>query len=610
MCGIAGYIGKTPLNSDRRTKILKAMAHRGPDDSGYFEAQVQGSFVQLFHRRLAIIDLDPRSVQPMSRGSGVLCYNGELYNYLELREKLSHDGIQFESTSDTEVLLQCLNVAGTQALDTFEGMWAFAYLNLHENQLVLSRDRFGEKPLFLYQDDTGFYFASELNTLLGLLRIRPSINTDQVYRYLVHGYRSLFKQSDTFFEGVTLLESGHNLLVDLGTLQSHKEAYWGVQREPALGRSYHEVVQDIRESLFKSVELRLRSDVPISFCLSGGVDSNALAGIASKIFNYDVHGFTIAHEDARYSEMDIVKDAVSFLGVEHTAVPLNASDFWEKLRGLIRHHGCPIFTISYYVHSLLMEAMAAAGYKVSVSGTGADEIFSGYYDHHLLYLHSVRDNAELHAKSLKAWSDHIAPTIRNPLLKNPDLYHDNEQFREHVYSSVTRDLNIKNGDWFEPFHERDFGVSLMRNRMLNELFGEVIPGILLEDDLNAMGVSIENRSPFLDRGLFEAMLNIPTDYLLRDGFTKAVLRDAVEGVVEPRVLQNRTKVGFNAPIQELLDINDPVIRRELTKDSPIFDFIKRDRFEELLGTSGQYSNELSKFIFSFVSAKIFLDEFS
>jgi len=373
--------------------------------------------------------------------------------------------------------------------------------------------------------------------------------------------------------------------------------------------SYAGAVAGARERLIQSVKLRLRADVPLAFCMSGGVDSNALISIAKNVFDYDVHGFTITNSDARYEERDMVEHAIAELGIRHTSIPVSVQNFLPRLRTLVRQHDAPVYTITYYAQWLLMESIAEHGYRISVSGTAADELFTGYYDHHLAYLFEVREEPELHAVSRQAWIEHIKPIVRNPFLSNPELFINNPEFRDHIFLDAAGFAEYLTSDWSEAFVEKKFDTSLLRNRMLNELFHEAVPVILHEDDLNAMFFSIENRSPFLDRNLFEFCNTIPTRHLIRDGRAKAVLREAVRGLAPDAVIDNRRKVGFNAPVLDFLDVKQPEVRSYLLDQSPIFDYVSRDRIEALI-TKADLPNSESKFLFYFVNSKMFLEEFA
>jgi len=608
MCGIAGFIGNTPLAQERERACLTVMGHRGPDANGvYRRTASEDRHVCLMHARLNIIDLDARANQPLQRGALTLSYNGEIYNYVELRNRLVEEGETFSTESDTEVLLLALKRWGIGALERCEGMWAFALYDENDGSLVLSRDRFGEKPLYIHQAKEGLYFASEAKFIFAMMGrvLAPDIN--HLHRHMVNGYRSLYKQPATYFKGLEEVARASAVKVTREGASTH--LYWVPQFNPVDTMSYDDAVAQTREAMIESVRMRLRADVPLAFCMSGGIDSNSLISIAKNIFNYDVHGFTIVNTDERYEEQGIVDAAVQQQGLRHSTVDVTTDKFLERLRTLVRAHDAPVLTISYYAQWMLLEAIHDAGYKISVSGTGADELYSGYYDHHLLYLAAVRGDPVRFDQARDEWETHIKPVVRNPLLQDPRAFVDNPGQREHLYLGADEFSEWFVGDWKEAFAEEHYCDDLMRNRMFNELFHETVPPILHEDDLNAMYYSIENRSPFLDRKLCELAYTIPSRHLVQRGMAKVVLRDAMRGIVPDVVLDSHRKVGFNAPIYSFLDISDPKMRKEILCDSPIYDYIRRDRVEALLA-KGHLPNSESKFMFYFLNAKMFLEEFA
>lgn len=609
MCGIAGYFGKNEVDTQRIQVCQERMHQRGPDFTASRSWINQaGNHVHLLHSRLSIIDLDQRSNQPFNVGHKWIALNGELYNYLEVRSALKAEGVQFRTESDTEVLLSAIERYGWSILDKCEGMWAIAVYDEADGSLTLCRDRFGEKPLYIYRDDTGFYFGSELKFITALLGHKLETNCNHLYRYMVNGYKSLYKGSERFFKGLDELSPASLLHLDAGGSES-KEIYWQPNYNPDEGMSFDDAVEGARERLINSMKMRLRADVPLAFCMSGGIDSNSLISIAKRELNYDVHGFTIANDDERYEEQDMVRYSVDELGVRHTSIPMSTNDFLRKLRQLICYHDSPVSTISYYVHWLLMESVASNGYRVCVSGTAADELFTGYYDHHLAYLSEIQHDGDLHSLAKESWEKHIKPTVRNPFLNDPDLFVKCRDFRDHIYLNADVFSAYLVEAWAEPFREEPLSDSLLRNRMLNEMFYEAIPVILHEDDLNSMYYSVENRSPFLDRTLFEHCYSIPSRHLIQNGFSKAVLRKAMRGIVPDGILDNRRKVGFNAPILSLLDVSNKSVREALLDRSCIYEHVQRDKIEKLISKTNLLNSE-SKFLFNFLNSKMFLEEFS
>lgn len=587
------------------------MQRRGPDASGDLSIRTEsGRHVLLLHSRLSIIDLDDRANQPYRAGNTYLSYNGEIYNYLELKRDLETSGIQFTTSSDTEVLARLLAQRGVTALSACEGMWSFAWFDGTSESLLLSRDRFGEKPLYLYQDGEDLYFGSEAKFIFALVGKPLPVNYNHLKRYLVNGYKSLYKKNETFFIGLRELSPGTYLQINgAGERNSHR--YWS----PAFNgfdesMTYERAVEETRARLIRSVELRLRADVPIAFCLSGGVDSNALIAVAKRELGHDVHGFTIMNTDSRYEERDMVEASVRELDLEHTAIPVDTKNFLANLRDLINYHDAPVYTITYYAQWRLMEAIKDAGYKVSVSGTAADELFSGYFDHHNAYLAEMKlHHPARHAEALADWQRVVSPLVRNPFLRDPDYFVNQPAGRDHIYldAEIFSDMLVE--PWREPFREESYSDSLLRNRMANELFHESVPVILHEDDLNAMYFSIENRSPYLDSSLYEWSGSIPTRHLIQDGKAKSVLRDAVRGLAPTEIIGNPRKVGFNAPLHSYLNTQSNSVRDELLEPGPVFDIVRRERIEEMLNLP-ELPNSRSKFLFNFVCAKSFLEEFA
>ena len=586
------------------------MARRGPDASGTAEIALRGQRVCLLHTRLAIIDLDPRSNQPYERDDLVVSYNGEIYNYLEVKADLEVLGETFQTTSDTEVLVAAWRRWGSDCLNRLEGMWAFAIADRRTGTLTFCRDRFGEKPLYLWPRDGRLYFASEIKTLAALAGTRPAVNGTQVRRYLTQGYKSLYKHGDTFFDEIFELPPGTWLTLP-GPNLSPPQFYWNLRHQPR-PMSWDDALAGARERLMRSVELRLRADVPVAFCLSGGVDSTTLAAIAAKKLGADLHCFSVIDKDQRYNEIANINAVVSDLGCRHHVAQTGTEGFFERMDDLVAYHDAPVATISYYVHSFLSQAIHEAGYKVAVSGTGADEIYTGYYDHYSMWLAQMWRRAQIDPavdfeKLLADWKNGFGRYVQNPLLRDPMTFVRNPDQRGHI----TLDQDVFEDMLIEPFHEdfteADFTDELLRNRMLNELFAEVVPVILHEDDANSMHWSVENRSPFLDRHLAEFMFNVPSEFLIGNGFAKRLLRESGAGLVPDEVRLDKRKRGFNASITSLVDLNDTETRSRLLASGPIFEIVDRERFKAFLD-SDMSSNSFSKFLFSFISTRIFLDQ--
>ena len=559
----------------------------------------------LLHSRLSIIDLDPRSNQPFTIGSTTIVYNGEIYNYVELREQLVARGIGLRTQSDTEVLLHYYRLYGEDCLQCFEGMWAFAIFDSSKGSLFLSRDRFAEKPLYYLTNTDGFYFGSEIKFLKVLSSSDLTVNRNHLMRHLAHGYKALYKTDETYYENVCELKYAQSMIVTPDKVH-RPQRYWHPSCEFEDSMTLNDAIEGCREHLFESVRIRLRSDVPLAFCLSGGVDSASLVSIAAKEFNAKLETFSIIDSDERYNEQDNIMATVRDLGCTYNLLQLPQEEALPRLKKLIQYHDVPVATITFYVHSLISESVNQKGFRVSFSGTSADELFTGYYDHFILHLNEVRDCLD-YGDYLASWQKYTGQFARNPIFKNPDLYFDNPNHRDHIFDGSAEVNDYLKDPFEESFSEEKFTDCLLRNRMVNELFHEITPVILHEDDLNSMCYSIENRSPYLDTRLMQFASSIPPRHLIRNGYGKYILRESVKGVLNEQVRLDRRKVGFNASINSIIDLQDPEVRSYLLDpNAEIFEIINRERMVQLLDQF-PIPNHLSKFIFNFVNARIFLE---
>ena len=569
-----------------------------------FHATVGGNTASLLHTRLSIIDLDARSNQPLVQDGFAIVFNGEIYNYREVRSELVRLGHTFRTESDTEVLLTAYRVWGETCVDRLEGMWAFAILDLKRQRLVLSRDRFGEKPLLYAERNGTLFFASETKALAALMGQRPRANVARIRRFLVNGYRSLFKHDETFHEGVRMLPAAHTAVV---TAPRHVDPvrYWALNHQPQ-PMSLADAISGARQRLEHALALRLRSDVPIAFCLSGGVDSSVLAALATKRHGQRIHAFSIVDSDERYDESENIAAVVADLGCPLHEVRTSTEGFFERMRALVAYHDGPVVTISYYVHDMLCEAIHRAGYKVAIAGTAADELFTGYYDHYNFWMAEMRARGQDEPSLVADWRTSYGSFVQNPVLRDPMVFARSPGERSHIYlnRSAFNDLLVEPES--EDFFEAAYCSAPLRNRMLNELFHEIVPPMLHDLDLNSMRWSIENRAPYLDRNLAEFLYSVPSEHLIHDGYVKWLLRASAEGILPDKVRLDKRKRGFNASIDSLIDRSDPKVRAELLSPGPIFDIVRRDAIEGFLAGS-MTDNSFSKFLFSFVSAKLFLE---
>jgi asparagine synthase (glutamine-hydrolysing) len=604
MCGLAGYIGTQPPDADACVRTLQSMDHRGPDGSGRRVISLSGATVTLLHTRLAIIDPDPRSAQPFEAQGCVLIFNGEIYNYLELRDELVALGHSFRTDSDTEVLLQAYLAWGEAALDRLEGMWAFALLDPRDGgRLLLSRDRFGEKPLHLHRCAHGLYFASEVKQLAALTGHRFTVNAEKVHRFLAHGYRALFRDQTSFFQDVTAFPAGHAAWISQSGA-GEPYAYWTPEFAPT-PMTEAEAAEGAAAHIDRAIRLRLRSDVPIAISLSGGIDSNVLAGIAVHRHGQSLHTFSMLEADRDYDESAAIGAAAAALGTPHHETRVSSDGFLDRLARMSLAYDGPVPSLGMYLDGFLSEAVAQAGYKVLINGNGADEIFAGYYDHYLFWLAGQAGRADFD-RLVAQWQESFGQYVRNPLLRDPRAFIDHPEQRGHVHLNAPQVADYLHAPVAVQFQEHAYCDDLLRNRMLNELLRESVPVLTWAHDSHYMAHSIENRGAYLDRGLVDFMLTVPSEHLIQNGYSKALLRQAGEGLVPQEILKQKKKLGFNAPIASLLDRRAQDVRDRLLADSALWDIVKRDSVIKLLDPQND-SAGLDNFLFCLTSARQFFE---
>lgn len=610
MCGISGFIGKKKINHRAIKQTLSLMKNRGPDANGYinFFNTNKNINISLLHTRLAIIDLDKRSNQPFTIGDLTIIFNGEIYNYLEIKKKiLKKKKIKFKTNSDTEVLLYAYKLFGIKFFEHLEGMWSFAIWDNKKKKLLLSRDRFSEKPLFVFQNDEGIYFGSEIKYLRSLSQKKLRINEGHLVRYLFQGYKSLYKYNSTFYENIVNFPGASYAIIDTNLKINYKK-YWKLYFKPKK-MSFNYAVNKSKKIIFEKFKQKFRSDVPLSISLSGGIDSNSIASLAKKKFHLKIKTFSIIDQKGGFDETKNIKKSVSYLKTRHKYLKVQSKDSFKMLKSLIKYHDSPIITTNYFYHNILLKKIANTGCKVVFSGTAADEIFSGYIDHSLQFLYEMRNDKNFF-KYLNYWENGIKKFIKNKRFQDPYFYIKKPNNRNHIfeYSEIFSNLIKKNKKkHLKKFTENKFCTSLLRNRMMNELFFEGVKPILQADDANSMYHSIENRSPFLDKELVEFMYTVPTKLLMRKGFTKVILRESMKGLVLDKILNEKEKSGFNISSQSLFNFKSNYMRNKIiNKDNKIFSIVDRKLIISILNDPDKVS-KYNKFVFCFINAAIFLN---
>tara|TARA_Y100000591_G_scaffold330761_1_gene362678 strand:- start:4829 stop:6664 length:1836 start_codon:yes stop_codon:yes gene_type:complete len=608
MCGISGYIGIKDISKFKIKNTLNLMKNRGPDNQSYCEINSDKNKIFFLHSRLSIIDLKKRSNQPFYSDGIYIIFNGEIYNYVELRNLLIKKKVKFKTNSDTEVLLKYYQYYGTDCLKYFEGMWSFAIYDVKKKITFLSRDRFGEKPLYYFNSkNDGIYFGSEIKFIKSLIQKKFAVNKEKIISFLNFGYKSLYKKGDLFFNEIKELGGGEYLIINHNNnLKTFK--YWKPKITENKYISLNETISEVRKKLTNSLKLRTRSDVPIAFTLSGGVDSASLVSIASKKLNLKIRTYSIIDDDKRYDESENIDEIVKDLECKNKKIIIKNEKNLENLVDIINYNEKPLASIAQYNHAILMKQINKDGYRVCINGTMADELFAGYYDHHLLYFSSIKKEKKFN-KELSQWKKNVLPLIRNPIFQKYDLYLKDKNFRGHVYdnhSELKKYLKIKKK---YSFNEKFFTKDLLKNRMLNEIFFENTPPFLDNEDLNSMRYSIENRSPFLDRDLFKTITSTTTKNYIHNGYKKYILRKSMSGIVNKKILWDINKKGFNADISTLFKLKSNKFKDFiLDRNSKIFKYVDYNKFQYLLDLD-YFPNYLSKFLFNVINCKIFLDNF-
>jgi len=570
MCGILGLIAEThTLKSlDAFDRALGLIHHRGPDARQRVVYPFHDYSVVLGHARLSILDLSPAGNQPMqSHDDGLaIVFNGEIYNYLELRDQICSDVPSWRSGSDTEVLLEAWNrLGGGAVLPRLQGMFSFAILDRRRRELSLVRDPFGIKPLFYTPQPLQgvLAFASELRALLPLVPGEVGLNVQQAYEYLVYG---TYDQSEsTFFEGIQQLQPGHCVVISLddGTI-SRPRRWWNpsIQRQQDL--SFVDAVDELRQRFLSNVRLHLRSDVPVGAALSGGVDSSAVV-CAMRYVEPDmpIHTFTYVARGSSIDEESWADQVNQHVGAIPHKVEADFDHLDRDIDELILCQGEPFGSTSIYAQYLVFQAARQAGIVVTLDGQGADELVAGYSGYPSARLRSLIAEGNLPGamQFAAAWSSWPGRSRRKAaaMAVRAVLPDRQSQWLRRLYG--LRQIPWLDQAWLQS-RGIDFGLSIKARfdssddaggrslvyALRESLMGSGLAPLLRHADRNSMHWSIESRVPFLTPDLAEFLLSLPEEYLVSpQGETKRVFRQAMRGIVPDTVLDRRDKIGFATP---------------------------------------------------------------
>lgn len=583
MCGIAGIydVNGPGVDAGLLERMASSLAHRGPDGAGFILADTAaGRFTPLMaglsgaasikadlglaHRRLSIIDLSEAGRQPMRSGSGSdwIVYNGEIYNYIELRDELRRRGRRFTTGTDTEVILSAYAEWGRECLARFNGMFAFALWDGREKTLFCARDRFGIKPFYYHHANGRFIFASEIKGIVstGAAPFEPEAR--MIYDYLSLGL--VDHTEDTFFKGVKKLLPAHYLTVSRDGIKTVR--WWDLRPEDAAGRvpddglcaaEFYRIFED-------SVRLRLRSDVPVGTCLSGGIDSSAVACTMNRLITSGPAGgalqadrrqktFSACFDEPRYDERPYIDAVLKATGADGRRVFPDGARLFDELPRIIYHQDEPFRTTSIFAQWNVMRLAKEAGVKVLLDGQGADELLAGY---HLFFEGYYRDLLK-HGRLVRLLKEIAAyknmhggypkPVIANIIggLLPPAL----KTALKSGLGMDSRWLSAGFAGSFSSQTRRAPGrfASSLDNHLYECLTETNLPSLLHYEDRNSMAFSIEARVPFLDYRLVEFAFTLPAEQKLKGGLTKVVLRDAMQGVIPEIVRLRADKIGFETP---------------------------------------------------------------
>ena len=547
MCGIVGLVsrGTDPHDASVR-RAMAAISHRGPDDTGLWTGESPAgettSRVYLGHQRLAILDLSPDGHQPMHGPDGaVLIHNGEIYNYLELRAELAGRGHGFSTGTDTEVILAAYREWGEHCLERFIGMWAFALWD--GDTLFLARDRLGQKPLWVSHDESAgrLAFASELGALLELPGVSRAADEETVYRYLAWG--EMETGGRTFFRDAEELPPASFLRFSPGRGALERRRYWHLPEHASHEVSPREAISRTEDLLVESVTLRLRSDAPLGFSLSGGLDSTLLLAIAGEAGVRGAPAFSTGYEEKGYNENRFIDIAVRELSCESIRASSGAAECAEEFEAFLRHLGQPSRLPGPF-SQWRVARRAGGAVKVLVDGQGADEMAGGY----MYYLPTALREARAWQTLLAA--PDLAATVfanRHVLTQYP-LALILERLRGKVSARRVSPLTPEWGARFSDLEPAWAGASGdLHAALLRSITESSLPALLRYGDHVSMAWGIENRCPFLDHRLVEWVVGLPTRYKIRGGTTKWVLRRVAEGRVPRPIVRRRVKMGFPTP---------------------------------------------------------------
>ncbi len=520
MCGIAGYISLDPFDSGPFIKnAVDSLSHRGPDENGYYSDKK----TCLLNTRLSIIDIEGGTQPFYSKNKSIaVVQNGEIYNYLEIRKNLIDLGIEFNTNSDTEVILKAYQFYGEKCFELLNGMFSIAILDKNNDKLILCRDRLGVKPLFIYYEESKIFFSSEIKTFLNIPSFKKSIDYQSLHNYLKFNYIPI---PDTIFDCVKHLMPGTYVKFSTNDLASETFTYWNISNQKEEKEKESVVLEKIDEILNDAVRIRLRSDVEIGAFLSGGLDSSLVCSITKQNFGVSLNSFTIGFPEKRFDESNWAKQVSSFNKISNNITELDADivSLWSETTWFNdQPHGDISFIPTFY-----LSKFASSKYKVVFTGDGGDESCAGYTKYFSIFENDMK--GYFNNISLVKEDEEFNLLYTEEFLKKIDLDRPYQIFDDAI-NDVSEKDNI--------------------NKILHFDMKHLLPGNnLVKPDKMAMANSLETRSPMLDYRFFELMLSLPGKDKLKKGETKYILKKYAQKYL-PKEIIYRNKQMFTVPIGE------------------------------------------------------------
>jgi asparagine synthase (glutamine-hydrolysing) len=568
MCGITLiYRKKQEIELENKIRLMtNQLYHRGPDDYGYFTCHENG--VALGHRRLSIIDLSQRGHQPMFYNDNnlVIVFNGEIYNFKEIKKELVSKGYTFNSESDTEVILASYLEWGEGCVEQFNGMWAFAILDKNKRKIFCSRDRVGIKPLYFTEQNGVFYMASEIKAILAA-GVKAEIDPEGLNEYFT--FQNIISNR-TLFNNIKMLPAGYNLVIDTTTGKISMNEYWDMKYNPDYNRGEEEYVQELKEIFYNSMKRHMISDVEIGATLSGGMDSSAITSIASKHFGH-IHTFTgyfntsdIDLEDRSYSEVDDARIIANRFNTTHHERLIVPQDVMNTLPSIAWYLEDPKVGMCYTF--FVMSQLVSQRLKVNLSGTGGDELFAGYPWRYNLIADKTSEQ-EFDQIYYNWWCRMIKDDEKKTF------------FNQKILSKI--DINTP-GNAYKAIIE-NVKDSTPINKALYFDLKTFLHGFLMVEDKMGMAFSLESRFPFLDKELLEFMKRVPDNLKFKDGTGKYLLKKAFIEILPEDIIHKR-KQGFTPPDRTWYkrELRDYIENLLLSRKTLIHEYIEKNTINDII----------------------------